>query len=1404
MPNWKLLKRVVAFFGRLPRALRRREKSLGWNQAAGIAEEWLDKQADAYDDPCCLAAKLERYSGWHEQQTSDNASVYSATSMTLGQRSRQVMSHYTAHGQNFMHPSGGCARAAPCAPLPVCVAKWIVPSTSQTDWACRAVAELVPGAACVFPPDGPRLPLRSDWATWQEVQRLFVPFDGTVHDAARLVPGYVNLRSNVSSPLTGVPERANLTMWHEETHRLDLRTAVHDHGALQWCSSPCLPRRAVHMLHMEGGAVVTFKGGLRAHSQRIYRNRWEDDSNSLRRSQIHSGVPLPFNSLSKADALHISLYMSEKVLHRLAHPGWYNQNERGDEGRPFYGGDLGSENVIGSNLEDTVKRIWQATLQPTDPDYANNYKPFCSETEASQHVTVVGRLLAYDHLPCAMHNDFTILKSIGLPYECVASLNEMRQLLNMPTLQWEKEGTQFRQKKMCMIVLRQARYSVAVERLHTQPVSTGTSAPWVDAVHLQDGAGLYGAYTGGGPAVEEGAGQDAARREGFPGFDEDHYMQRFGEMLEDGNRDGELCLLQQLTYDLMTSFRVDQLARSYGLSEVKQLQRKYWPAWLAQAGQKGHFHVIHHHVRQLLAPFARSERRSMVAFMNSVLSLSGEFGHDVDNDEVQELLVLVVKKFLADVRPTSSSEAVHRAVRRVAASLHMPMSVIPQLIALWGVAQGRQGEARRRNGSTTERVRRVARMLRRTELVPDPGRVAGAGELGELGRMLRGAKLEVRTTALSLEVHVFHYPHLAGTPPVLTRAPTLKESLDKPIWDNRRHGAGADEGSDSAADDAALSDGGSVSGGEATETAKAIQSATIPTGPEGLQPGQQWVGTEYSRYAQGQELDAMVDRESGRFRGYLRNRWHRAHRPSFPSVALRDQVSVQLLSTLSLLPCPAGPWLLCTWGGASTGRDASTAWIRLVLPESCLLVQLGGKDAGRATEPKQALVDALLGDTCYLSKAVTLLQVAKEAHRFAPLLRSGGRAAQRFSSGARKLPHAKRGGRRPGPDSASRRPNWVRYVAASPPPTVEGQPENLTMCMYSESSPRAVDASIKRGGKEAKTGREVLKAWRVASGVVTDTFDLADAVQGTVARQVEAVSGAPPTATKGASRTPLQAAAFPKKWDSVLPKRLSSTALDGPCGGVNGDNLKVRPVASALTKLRHVQKFVKATCDVIQSVRLQGEAYSYTWLTADRARPTHGAASGHGEGEGGDGGGGAGVVGGGGQPRVSSELSRLSAEVERLVVELAEATTRANNEASYVFAALAQKDVDAHQSHASHWADLASKQEGLRKVLLRADRKRALLLTLANAPLRAAHGGGSDGRPAPPAGGEAGEARDNNGGGAEGEFEGEEDDEDDEPYERPSSSDEGEPLEWDSADDETASDDEHGAPDEEDGFSGSE
>lgn len=74
-----------------------------------------------------------------------------------------------------------------------------------------------------------------------------------------------------------------------------------------------------------------------------------------------------------------------------------------------------------SNLDDIVKRVWCAALQPADRDYATNYRPFASVEEARNHVKMAAALLENDHIACPLHNDMIVLKSIGLPHEMVAS-----------------------------------------------------------------------------------------------------------------------------------------------------------------------------------------------------------------------------------------------------------------------------------------------------------------------------------------------------------------------------------------------------------------------------------------------------------------------------------------------------------------------------------------------------------------------------------------------------------------------------------------------------------------------------------------------------------------------------------------------------------------------------------------------------------------------------------------------------------------------------------------------------------------------------------------------------------------------------------------------------------------------
>ena len=67
----------------------------------------------------------------------------------------------------------------------------------------------MPGGPCVFPPDGRCLPTKrtlAESAAFSALKALFVPFDGTLGDAARLLPGYLNL-ADTPSPLTEVRRR---------------------------------------------------------------------------------------------------------------------------------------------------------------------------------------------------------------------------------------------------------------------------------------------------------------------------------------------------------------------------------------------------------------------------------------------------------------------------------------------------------------------------------------------------------------------------------------------------------------------------------------------------------------------------------------------------------------------------------------------------------------------------------------------------------------------------------------------------------------------------------------------------------------------------------------------------------------------------------------------------------------------------------------------------------------------------------------------------------------------------------------------------------------------------------------------------------------------------------------------
>ena len=266
-----------------------------------------------------------------------------------------------------------------------------------------------------------------------------------------------------------VPEQQNLAMWFSEVHKLEVRNTMHANQALRAYSGAILPKRAVVTLALEDGKVVRRSGGIRAHSKEFYLHRWEPGGARLRQAVVHPAPPLPLNSLSRTDALLVSLYTHGRQLDPSTHPGWYNQSAHGDERRSYYSGDLGSENVNFSNMHAANQRVWRATLgDPANKDHSM-YKPFASCEEARAHVQLAGILMERDNVAAPLHNDMTILKSLGRAHLSVAALDDLRQLINLPRLDWEKEGKTFRAKKVMLTSLRRAWYTVGVRRFHTQP-----------------------------------------------------------------------------------------------------------------------------------------------------------------------------------------------------------------------------------------------------------------------------------------------------------------------------------------------------------------------------------------------------------------------------------------------------------------------------------------------------------------------------------------------------------------------------------------------------------------------------------------------------------------------------------------------------------------------------------------------------------------------------------------------------------------------------------------------------------------------------------------------------------------------------------------------------------------------
>ena len=653
-------------------------------------------------------------------------------------------------------------------------------------------------------------------------------------------------------------------------------------------------------------------------------------------------------------------------------------------------------------------------------------------------------------------------------------------------------------------------------------------------------------------------------------------------MVEESNVDGELKVLNHLLLDLLLPFHLDDQARAYGQTEVQHLLRKYWLPWLQEGGERGHFHVGRHLIRQIFAPFTRSARRSNMAFNGSAPSLKGIFGKCIELDAIQELYVLLVKHYMM----APGSQGLHTILRRIASSLHLPMTVIPELDRLWG-NQRSTSSVRRWRAAEAPLVRRLGKEMVRCYLVPDELRFAIDGVEGSLGRMLRARRIAVRPRADALDVACFHYPHLQGGPPVVDKAAFLTAMASVGV---------ATSGTNAEVPDA---DSSGDTFGDASEdddeVLKALAAGLASEGTAGIANGAWLEGIEFGSTVAHSERrrDAHISLKSGRFRGYLRLRCGCIQVATFELEAHRNGLDEAHFAMLSLEAVSAGPWYAVRWMAAM--RDSAVRWLRKLLPEGCLVVSLHSKAAtkGEAGSALKRLVSALKEGSCLISRALSLRELCREAHKFAPLLRKGGVPGTRSASGGLRRNGLGR--------STVLEERLMSYEASKPPWTVDGVSEGL-VCYFWDPKEGA-SASVHAVSKDAtaKTGLEVQTEWFDRNKMaVPEAMRLARSVEREYALEEAAKVQKAPVGKEGAVKVAKVIATARQwgDWMSPLPMRYSTTST----AHCKGDNRNTKIWQSFERALRSEHPKLTKVFDLLEEIHIAGDGFDYSRLVAGGKR----------------------------------------------------------------------------------------------------------------------------------------------------------------------------------------------------------
>ena len=278
-----------------------------------------------------------------------------------------------------------------------------------------------------------------------------------------------------------------------------------------------------------------------------------------------------------------------------------------------------------------------------------------------------------------------------------------------------------------------------------------------------------------------------------------------------------------------------------------------------------------------------------------------------------------------------------------------------------------------------ELAHRLGKDMECCYLVPDKGRQPDFGDEGELGHMLRAKQLAVRTVEGGADRIRLYYPYEGGGSPVIVDVEAARAVLERPVVGGAAHPEG---GPPQQGDEANTSGGetfadASSDDEQAIAAAAALRADKAGRGGAGLCAGHQLVGASYSDASANapRRRYAAISKRTGRLRGYLRFRCHGTVEPQFELASQRSNLTEADFTGLFLIATEAGPWFLCRWPTPS--RDAATSWVRRLLPEACLIVKLGGRDAAPkrdapgGSSDTARLVAALKEGTCCVCKGAS-------------------------------------------------------------------------------------------------------------------------------------------------------------------------------------------------------------------------------------------------------------------------------------------------------------------------------------------------------------------------------------------------------------------------------------------------